>query len=266
MSRTVGVVVPAYRPDTALLSSYVHALHDRLDPAAIRVELDAPQSGVVDDLTDELEDLPDVAVASVPYRRGKGAAITAGFEALDTDVRCFADADGSTPAESIERVVQAVRDGADLSVGSRRHPDAVVESHQTIARRFLGDGFAWLARRLLDAELYDYQCGAKALTADLWRRVRGHLYEPGFAWDIELVAVSAAVGADLQEVPVRWEDHPNSTVEPVRTSLRLARGLLVSRHRAKLLASDPLHQLLDARRETEPALIDRRQERAGGGR
>jgi hypothetical protein len=96
--------------------------------------------------------------------------------------------------------------------------------------------------------------------------VRGHLYEPGFAWDIELVAVSAAVGANLREVPVRWEDHPNSTVEPVRTTVRLARGLFVSRHRAKLLASDPLHQLLDSRRETEPALIDRRQERAEGGR
>jgi hypothetical protein len=262
MSRSVGVVVPAYRPDVDLLAAYVRALHDHLAPAVVRIELDAPRDGV----PAALADLPETTVNAVPERRGKGAAITAGFEALDTDVLCFVDADGSTPADSIADVVAAVQDGADFAVGSRRHPDAVVESHQTVARRFLGDGFAWLARRLLDAQLYDYQCGAKALTSETWERVRGDLYEPGFAWDIELVAVAAAVGSPPVEVPVRWQDHPDSTVDPVGTTLRLARGLLRSRHRAKLLRHDPLHRLWAAGRPSPPALVDRRGDPAEGGR
>ncbi|MFC4358579.1 glycosyltransferase [Halobium salinum] len=253
MSRSVGVVVPAYRPDTARLAAYVRALDERLRPATIRIELDDPRPGVVD----ELRGLP-ATVRTVPRRRGKGAAVTAGFEALDTDVLLFVDADGSTPAESVARVLDPVVDGeADLSVGSRRHPDSVVASHQTFARRRLGDGFAWLARRLLEAELFDYQCGAKALTATTWETVRPHLYEPGFAWDVEFVAVAGALDRRIAEVPVRWEDQPGSTVDPVGASVDMARSLLVSRHRAKLIRENRLHALLDAGRTEELALVDR---------
>ncbi|RLM59806.1 glycosyltransferase [Halobellus sp. Atlit-31R] len=257
MTRSVGIVVPAYRPDPERLGAYLRALAARLDPEVVRVELDAPQA----DLRPRLDTLPDcVEIAAVDARRGKGAAITAGFEALvdDVDVLAFADADGSTPATSFSAVVDAVTSGrADVATGSRRHPDADVASHQTFARRRLGDGFAWLARRFLDERLYDYQCGAKALSADAWRDVRAHLYEPGFAWDIELVAVAGALDHRLAEIPVRWEDRPGSTVSPIRTTLRLGRALVTARHRARVLRENRLHELLDARRETEPSLIER---------
>ncbi|MFC7097519.1 glycosyltransferase [Halobaculum marinum] len=261
MQPTVGVVVPAYHPDPGRLRTYLRSLQRTLDPDELRVELDAP--GVAADATDDPAGLalPDgVDCRVVRRRRGKGAAITAGFEALSTDVYAFADADGATPAESVAAVIDPVVDGeVDLAAGSRRHPAADVRSHQTFARRFLGDGFAWIARRLLDAKLYDYQCGAKALTAEAWAGARDHLYEPGFAWDIELVAVAAALDYRIAEVPVTWEDQPGSTVSPVTDALDMGRGLLVARHRARLIRNDRLHRLLD--REDGVALVDR----SGGG-
>jgi hypothetical protein len=249
----LGIVVPAYRPDVGRLRSYVQALADTFESAEIRVELDAPEPGV----RDALADLPAVVNAS-PIRRGKGAAITHGFEALDADVLAFADGDGSTPPDSLSAVVSPLLAGeADLSVGSRRHPAAEVGSHQTYARRWLGDAFAWLARRLLDAKLYDYQCGAKAITRKAWKRVRSHLYEPGFAWDVELVAMAAALDLRLVEVPITWHDQPDSTVSPVSTSIEMGRNLLVSRHRAKLLADDALHSAIASYRDRPAALVDR---------
>jgi glycosyltransferase involved in cell wall biosynthesis len=253
MRRSVGVVIPAYRPSVERLEAYVDALVEQLDPDEIRIELDAATPETVE----TLRSLP-ATVNVAATRRGKGAAITAGFEALGTDVLAFADADGSTPASSMAEVLAPVVDGeADVAAGSRRHPDATVESHQTFARRYLGDGFAWLARRLLDVPLYDYQCGAKALTHDAWERIRAHLHEPGFAWDIELLAIADAVDCRVVEVPVVWEDCPDSTVSPVKTTLRLARGLVVARHRARVLRNDPLHRLLDTRGGRQPALVDR---------
>jgi hypothetical protein len=253
MSSTVGIVVPAFRPDVPELRRYVTAIDERLAPETIVVELDAPEDGV----PAELEDLP-VVIETVPYRRGKGAAITAGFERLDTDVLVFADADGSTPVDSLDAVVEEVRTGAaDLSVGSRRHPDSTVASHQTFARRFLGDGFAWLAGHLLTVSLFDYQCGAKAITAPAWGQVRSHLYEPGFAWDVELVAITGALDLRVSEVPIEWEDRPGSTVSPVRDSINLFKALLTARHRAKQLSDDRLHAAIAARREQPTALVDR---------
>ena len=248
---TAGVVVPAFRPDVDRLATYVRALDERLAPAALLIELDDPRPGTVE----ALSGLP-AALDVVPYRRGKGAAITAGFEALGTDLLAFADADGSTPAAAVAAVLEPLRTGrADVAVGSRRHPAATVETHQTRARRRLGDVFAWLARRLLDTHLHDYQCGAKAVTADAWREVRRHLYEAGFAWDVEFVAMAAALDYHIKEVPVTWYDHSASTVSPVRTALSMGRGLLVARHRASRLQEKRLYDVLPERGTT--ALIDR---------
>ena len=252
MTSAVGLVIPAYRPDVDRLTAYVHSLRERLDLDIVRIELDAPDDGVPSELTD----LP-VEIHTVPYRRGKGAAVTDGFEALSTDVLAFADADGATPADSVADVVAPVRDGiVDLAVGSRRHPDATIDAHQTLARRYLGDGFAWLARRLLEVDLYDYQCGAKAIDAAAWEAVRGHLYEPGFAWDVELLAIAGAVDLSVAEIPIEWHDRPGSTVSPIRDSLRLGRALLTARHRAKRLRNDRLHTALAAHREDEEALVE----------
>ena len=265
--RSLGLVVPAYHPDVERLATYVRTCQAVLSPTTVRIELDAPASGVAAACRDAVPS--GVVVNVAPERRGKGAAITAGFEALAPDhaLLGFVDADGSTPAESMAEVVGHVDGtvegaggsaggGADLAIGSRRHPDSEVVGHQTFARR-LGDGFAWLARRLLDADCYDYQCGAKAITADAWREVRDHLYEPGFAWDVELVAMTAALGLRVAEVPIEWEDQPGSTVDPVATAVALGTALLTARHRAKRIQDSRLHDAIAATWETDVALVDR---------
>lgn len=256
---SVGLVIPAYRPDTTLLANYVETLQEQLSPAAIRIELDGPAPPVNDALAGQPA---TVTVNAVDDRRGKGAAITDGFEVLVADdaieTLAFVDADGSTPAKSVVNVLNPILEAnADLSVGSRRHPNATVSSHQTMARRYLGDGFAWLARRLLDVSLYDYQCGAKALTSEAWHEVSTHLYEPGFAWDIELISIVDALDYRVIEVPVMWEDRPGSTVSPIETTVRLARSLIVSRHRSRVLQNKPVHCKINNVQPQPQSLVDK---------
>ena len=251
--RSLGVVIPAYKPEIDRLAGYVDRIADRLDPATILVELDAPEPETVS----ELQSLP-VTVDPVQRRRGKGAAITAGFESLETDLLLFADADGSTPVDSLADIVEPVRhERAALAVGSRRHPDAEVADEQSALRRLLGDGFSRLAGTLLSVSLDDYQCGAKVIDAEAWERVHDHLYEPGFAWDVELIAMAGAVGLSVREVPIEWEDRPGSTVDPVADAARMFRALVTARHRAKQLTDDRLHSVIAARRPQPTPLIER---------
>lgn len=253
MSRTVGIVVPAFRPDVPVLRRYLDMLDAVVDPTVIRVELDDPEPAVLT----ALEDAPaEIHVAET--RRGKGAAITDGFEALETDVLAFADADGSTPAESVDSVIGAVLNGeAELAVGSRRHPDADIRSHQTVLRQRLGDGFAWIARRFLDVPLYDYQCGAKAMSRETWQAIRTHLYESGFAWDIEVIAMAGAFDRRIEEVPVAWEDHPESTVATRDAIPELLSALFSARHRARKVAGHPIHTSIATGRDDQPPLVNR---------
>lgn len=218
MSATVGLVIPAYRPALDRLERYVADLQDAIDPAEIRIELDDPERGV-----DAFADRVEATVATAPTRRGKGLAITAGFEALDADVLAFVDADGSTAPESVSDLVEAVTaGGADVAVGTRRHPGAQVATSPGPTRRLLSAGFVRLARVTTGLRLSDFQCGAKALDRRCWTAVRDGLYETGFGWDLEVLWVAAREDHAIEEVPIQWQDRPGSTVPPVRTTLGLS--------------------------------------------
>lgn len=230
MGCPTGIVIPAYEPDISLLLSYVDRLDRVVDPARIHVEIDDPESM---ETVERIRESP-ATVNSSPTRRGKGAAVSDGFDRLGTERLAFVDADGSTPAKSVVALLDALERGT-ICVGSRRHPDARVVSNQSPLRRSLGDAFAWTARRVLDVALYDYQCGAKAMDQTTWRTVRDHITASGFAWDIELVAFADALGIDVTEVPVDWEDHPDSTVDPLSATVELGLTLVKVRHRARRL-------------------------------
>lgn len=249
---TLGIVIPAFRPNISRLVSYIERLQEHLDPATIHVELDDPQPET------DIERIGETSaiVKTSSSRRGKGRSIIDGFEALNTDIRMFLDADGATPPESAASVLEPLVAGqADVSTGSRRHPDSVTPVHRTVARRYLGNAFSLLAQILLPVQLYDYQCGAKALTAEAWTTIRTHLYESGFAWDFELLAISDAIGLSIAEVPIKWIDKPGSTVDPIKTMTEFARALLVVRHRALAIQGHPIHTAL-LQQEAKPIVDD----------
>ncbi|WP_246988179.1 glycosyltransferase [Halorientalis marina] len=249
MTRSIGLVVPAYDPAVEKTISYVRSVRAEIPLDSVRIELDAPDS---DSMRERLSVL-DATVNVSPTRRGKGAAITHGFDALDTDVLAFADADGSTPPASLRAVIEGTRD-AEVSVGSRRHPDATIASNQSLVRQRMGDVFALMARNLLGVDLYDFQCGAKALTSEAWTTIREHVEEPGFAWDLAVIGMAEAYGMEVTEVPVTWEDQPGSTVDPIRTALELGVALVSINHRMKLVSGNQFHRFVSRARDGLPEI------------
>ncbi len=218
MSATVGLVVPAYRPDYEQLRAYVADLHEVVAPTVVRIELDDPHGDV-----QPFAESVDATVATAPTRRGKGRAITAGFEALDTDVLAFVDADGSTAPAAVGEVVgPVVAANANVAIGTRRHPGASVATTPGTLRRVLSGGFVRLARLATGLSLSDFQCGAKAIDRDSWRAIRSGLFEAGFGWDLELLWLADRAGCSIVEVPIAWRDQPGSTVSPLRTTLGLS--------------------------------------------
>jgi len=237
MGDSVGVVVPAYDPDILTLEGFIENIRDVLKPETIRLEIDTPRQSHIDRLSEVAE------VNASTSRRGKGAAIMSGFDALETDILAFADADGSVPASSFDSIIQQISQGtADVSIASRRHPASHIVAHQTIVRRLLGDVFAFAARTILPTQCRDYQCGAKAVRAEAWDAIGHHCYEPGFAWDLEFVSVAGSLGYEIAEVPVDWEDHPDSTVNPISTSIELGTALVDIKRRTDAIATSPRHR------------------------
>lgn len=221
---SVGIVIPAYNPDIPVLKGYIERISSVLDPDTLLLEIDSPDKQTVLRLkTIDAE----LRINTSSDRRGKGLAITEGFDELETDILAFADADGSVPVESFKDVIEGVtQEGADVSIGSRRHPESDIVNHQTVVRRLLGDVFAVAARKMLPAQCKDYQCGCKAVRAEAWKEISRRCSRTGFSWDLEFISLAESLGYEISEVPVEWDDHPKSEVSTLSTTRELAKALI----------------------------------------
>jgi dolichyl-phosphate beta-glucosyltransferase len=148
-------------------------------------------------------------------KRGKGAAVRAGIAETDADIVAFMDADGATELPALVAAVALIDGGADVAVASRALPASITwERHSRV--RSTG---AALYRRLTRAvvpSVVDTQCGFKVFRGDLARSVFSETTSTGFSFDVEVLARSAARGADMVEFPVMWLDVPGSTFVPSR--------------------------------------------------
>ena len=90
---------------------------------------------VDDDSTDRTRDLVRAFIRTagpLPLRlialdrhQGKGGAVREGFLAAGGDVMAFTDADLPVGLENVEKVFELLRQGTDVVVGARDHPDSL---------------------------------------------------------------------------------------------------------------------------------------------
>lgn len=98
---------------------------------------------------------PDVKIV-IERRRGKGAALRAGFEAASGDIIVMMDADGSMDPDEILLFVAALMSGADFAKGSRFLQGAGT-TDMTYFRR-MGNLYLTLAVRLLYGSSFSDLC------------------------------------------------------------------------------------------------------------
>ena len=168
--------------------------------------------------------------------RGKGAAVARGMLAARGAVRLFMDADLAVPLAFVERIVEEVRRGADVVIGSRELAQSQ-RYDEPWRRHALGRGFNWLVGRLAVSGFRDTQCGFKGFSADaaedVFTRVR--LYPAGgrtikgervTAFDVELLAISRRRGWQVIEVPIEWRHVPVSKVRPLADAVLMLLDVL----------------------------------------
>jgi dolichol-phosphate mannosyltransferase len=148
----------------------------------------------------------------VMHRAGRGglaAAYLAGFaHALDRGAGYVfeMDADFSHDPLDLERLLDAVRDGADLALGSR-YVDGGRVADWGVLRRIVSRGGSWYARRVLSLGVRDLTGGFKCFRADVLHAidlptVRSH----GYAFQVELTYRALKAGFRVVEVPIVFRD------------------------------------------------------------
>lgn len=232
--RRLVAIIPAYNEE------------GRIGPVVGRVRREVETDVVViddgsaDDTAQEAREAGAI-VAVHPVNLGYGAALQTGYRyALRAgyDAVIQLDADGQHDPESIAALVQALKDGGDVVVGSRfLHPGSY---RPPLARRLGMTLFGGVASLLSGMKLTDPTSGFQALS----RRALvfyAHERYPHDYPDADVLSMVARAGLRLCEVPVRMHEAPDGksmhagVLKPLYYAFRMSLALaLVPLRKEKL--------------------------------
>jgi glycosyltransferase involved in cell wall biosynthesis len=187
-----------------------------------------------------------VRVVALDTNGGKAEAVRRGVrimaEELPAALIGYWDADLSTPLDELETLLDVFRkDGACRFAMGVRLKRLGSRIDRRASRHVLGRIFATTATFVLGLPVYDSQCGAKLMRADLAPSVFDEPFTTRWLFDVEILArLRNQVGVEgvlqmVREVPLgRWSDVPGSKVrvahmlrvpyEFVRIGRRYGRG------------------------------------------
>ena len=132
---------------------------------------------------------------------GKGAALRAGFDASSGEYVMLLDGDlDINPRQTPAFFASLVSSGADIVVGSKRHPRSVVQ--YPWHRRLVSFCYFSLVRLFVGLPITDTQTGMKLFRRDVLGQALDRMLVKTYAFDLELLAIAASRGAKIAEAPV----------------------------------------------------------------
>jgi glycosyltransferase involved in cell wall biosynthesis len=205
----LSVVVPVYNGGPTIVEN-VELIRERAggELAPEELELVVVSDGSIDGTAERLlAARSDVAMRVIHYDRnlGKGYAVKVGSLAARGSWLALVDADLDLDPGAIPGYLRKARDEElDLVVGSKRHPDSVVDYPRS--RRVASWCYQQLNRVLFDLNVRDTQVGLKVFRHEVAEEVVPLLLVKQFAFDLELLAVASALGfRRIAECPIRLE-------------------------------------------------------------
>ncbi len=170
--------------------------------------------------------------------KGRGRALRAAWSGSDAAVVAYMDVDLSSDLRCLRALVEPLLAGeADVAIGSRLAPGAVVT--RGLKRELISRGYNRLLRLCLGVGFSDAQCGFKAARRAALDRLLPMVENDNWFFDTELLVLAEREGMTIHEVPVRWEDDPDSRVDIRATALEDLRGIRRLRRRRDGAAAPP---------------------------
>ena len=193
--RRVSVVLPCLNEEDAVGLTVAEAFRG-LTRANVEGEVIVVDNGS----TDRSVEVAEQAGATVvrEHTRGYGAAHRAGIAVASGDVIVMADADQTYDLERVDRLLDPLREGADMVVGTRL--EGVAPGAMPLLHRYVGTPvITRLLRILTGAKISDSQSGYRAFWRD--QALALEMRTPGMEYASEMLLRAARSDLDIRETP-----------------------------------------------------------------
>lgn len=228
MNKTLTIVIPAYNESKRILKNLIE-----IDSYISKKSLKNLVKTIIvnDGSTDDTEEVvnnwiseksqSEFSLIGYTKNRGKGYAIKEGFLNSKSDFILYTDADGASPIEEVEKLLDAISEGYDVACGSRVMENESSSVKMAIKRRFIGLMFHIILGFLSLNFIKDTQCGFKLFKSDVAKKLAFNQKCFNFSFDIEYLFLAKKLGYKIKEVPINWYHVKGSKVNLLVDSIKM---------------------------------------------
>ncbi len=209
----VTIIIPVFNDRPALeaaLKKSVDTISGITDDFEILVAEDGSTDGSTE-FVRQYESLDRrVRLLHSDERQGRGRALNRAIRESRGTIVCYFDVDLATDMQHLPDLIAAVRNGSDISTGSRLLPASDIV--RTEGREIASRSYNFLVRLFLASRIYDHQCGFKAFRKDRILPLLPAIRSNHWFWDTEILVRAQRAGYRVTELPVRWRAGKGTTV------------------------------------------------------
>ncbi len=213
MGVDLSIIIPAYNEEWRLPPTLLDMV-DYFDGRDLNYEILVVDDGSTDHTAEVVKRLEkirqQVHLIQLPHNRGKGHAVKTGVLNSVGKYVLFADADGSTPIQEIERLEAKFDEETKIVIGSRALPSEHTSVTRSWYHTFLERVFNICVKLLILPGIADTQCGFKMFTAECTFFLFERQQAERWSFDIEILFLARKAGIKVVEVPINWNDVPGS--------------------------------------------------------
>lgn len=229
MSKSISVVIPAYKEERVLASSLrriLSYLKSKKADYEIIIVVDRSEDRTAEIAQDFSNKNKKIKTIINPKRMGKGYAVNLGVKQAKKDYILMCDADLATPIEELNKFWEL--EDFDIIIASRNLPASrILAQNQSRLRSFLGKCFALIVGLILSVNVKDTQCGFKLFKKKVAKDIFRKQQIFGFAFDAEILYIAKKKGYKVKELPVIWKQNgKHSTVNPIKDSICMLKDVI----------------------------------------
>ena len=203
----VTIVLPVYNEEAILKENTLKAFDFCKKNIKENWHIVISDNGSTDDTPNIARQLTGI-FQQIKYLRtqnhGKGYGVIEAWQNYPSDIYVFMDADLSTNLKSLPELIERVKNGCDVALGSRFAHNSQVS--RSLKRKIFSLSLRIILKILFKLKAKDAPCGFKAINQAVVDRILPRIQNKTWFFDTEMLILSQRAGFKINEIPVIWQE------------------------------------------------------------